>query len=164
MTTPGNAGRAKGPCRICIVVSGESFHMEFTPIRRPNAARFSKMMIALVGQAIHLVHASSKDFRESRMRPVFLLHGHTSGSKRGEVTAPPGLRYSTFFPANQPKPMTPWGAYFGSRKDTCQTILRIPVYFSCGTRFLRRFVGSVEYGVRRFGMGCDGNVAHRCSV
>src|SRR3990172_1255697 len=33
--TPGNAGRAKGPCRVCIVVSGESFHMELAPRSRP---------------------------------------------------------------------------------------------------------------------------------
>jgi hypothetical protein len=41
-------------------------------------------MVALTGQAIHFVHATSKDFRESRMREI-----RPSGLKRGEAAVIP---------------------------------------------------------------------------
>jgi len=82
--TPGNAGESEGAlpdlyCRKRSVVQ----HGAWLPKDRPQAARLSKTMIALSGQANHFVHAPNKDFRESRMREI-----RTSGLKRGEAMLP----------------------------------------------------------------------------
>jgi hypothetical protein len=55
--------------------------MEHCSHTSASAARLSKTTFALTGQANYFVHASSKDFRESRMREI-----RTSGLKRGEAT------------------------------------------------------------------------------
>ena len=78
MKTPGNAGRAKGPCRVCIVVSVESFNMELCSHKIGHGRATPQDDDCAGGQASHFVHASSKDFRVSRMREIC-----TSGLKRG---------------------------------------------------------------------------------